>query len=304
MKVCDFFRVSMKTCPIKIVPSKNKSSIKQVQDPGTPCVPVKTSNKCPCYSVKTNLARSPIRRRAERVKKCIQVHAISSRWKAAQWSTLHIITHHCISLHITRCTLLFQGAWCIYRSPGLSGWVPLEMQLHICKSPDIYGSLFISKIRPMNGKMAFRMVLHLTFCRGGGPALQARVRPFPIVNLWDQNWTTGGCKNKRETIGRALECSAVADFGQWNGLSCFIILYSDHKKHVLCHRTTFVSWQEIQVPRSTETITKYYKHLQTWLAQNWDAFPRHAKRWGRACQSWTGRWHMMMWNWILHKLSR
>ena len=101
MKVCDFLRVSMKTCPIKIVPKNNKSSIKQVQDPGTPFVPVKTSNKCPCYSVKTNLARSPIRRRAERVKKkCIQVHAISSQWKAAQWSTLHIITHHYTSLHI------------------------------------------------------------------------------------------------------------------------------------------------------------------------------------------------------------
>ena len=217
MKVCDFLRVSMKTCPIKIVPKNNKSSIKQVQDPGTPFVPVKTSNKCPCYSVKTNLARSPIRRRAERVKKkCIQVHAISSQWKAAQWSTLHIITHHYTSLHIithhytslhiithhytslhiithhytslhiTRCTLLFQGAWGIYHSPGLSGWVPFGDAVAHLQSPDIYGSLFISKIRPMNGKMAFRMVLHLTFCRGGGPALQAGVRPFPIVNKWDQ----------------------------------------------------------------------------------------------------------------------
>ena len=141
-------------------------------------------NKCPCYSVKTNLARSPIRRRAERVKKkCIQVHAISSQWKAAQWSTLHIITHHYTS-HAVRCCSKEPGASTTLQD--FQAESPLEMQLHICKSPDIYGSLFISKIRPMNGKMAFRMVLHLTFCRGGGPALQAGVRPFPIVNKWDQ----------------------------------------------------------------------------------------------------------------------
>lgn len=126
--------------------------------------------------------------------KCIQVHAISRQWKAVQWS-LHIITHY-TSLHIYNYTSLHITRCCSKIVPRSLGHLPLSRtfrlsplleMLHVCKSRDTYVSfLFISKIRPMNGKMAFLMVLHLTFCRGVGPVLQAGVRPFPIVNKWDQ----------------------------------------------------------------------------------------------------------------------
>lgn len=124
---------------------------------------------------------------------CNKMHPSPCNFKAvksgsmiiAHHYSLHIFTH--IQSHIiTHHTLLFQivprslGHLPLSRTFRLS---PLLEMLHVCKSRDTYVSfLFISKIRPMNGKMAFLMVLHLTFCRGVGPVLQAGVRPFPIVN--------------------------------------------------------------------------------------------------------------------------